>query len=293
MFRAKDYRKVESLEEAYRLNQKRSNVLVGGMMWLKMGSGQKGTLIDLSGLGLDQIEEDETQFRIGCMCSLRKLETHEGLNTYFGGIFRECTRHIVGTQFRNGATVGGSIAGRFGFSDILTCMLVTDAYVELYKGGTVPLAEFAARGCGRDILVRVIIRKDGRKTAYKTQRNSETDFPVIACGVARKDGNYYLSIGARPARAALVVRPVTEEPLADQARAAADAYTYESNMRASGGYRRHLAEVYIRRLMEKLEEEEGAPGRKAADPADTHDKRDAEESASLSCGPATTEQEGR
>ncbi len=31
MFRAKDYRRAESLEEAYTLNQKRSNVLVGGM----------------------------------------------------------------------------------------------------------------------------------------------------------------------------------------------------------------------------------------------------------------------
>ena len=158
MFRAKDYRRAESLEEAYTLNQKRSNVLVGGMMWLKMGNGQKGTVIDLSGLGLDGIEEDGEQFSIGCMCSLRKLETHEGLNTYFGGIFRECTRHIVGTQFRNGATVGGSMAGRFGFSDILTCLLVTDAYVELYKGGTVPLARFAREGCGRDILVRVLVK---------------------------------------------------------------------------------------------------------------------------------------
>ena len=89
MFRAKEYRRAESLEEAYTLNQKRSNVLVGGMMWLKMGNGQKGTVIDLSGLGLDGIEEDGEQFSIGCMCSLRKLETHEGLNTYFGGIFRE------------------------------------------------------------------------------------------------------------------------------------------------------------------------------------------------------------
>lgn len=256
MFRAKDYRRAESLEEAYTLNQKRSNVLVGGMMWLKMGNGQKGTVIDLSGLGLDGIEEDGEQFSIGCMCSLRKLETHEGLNTYFGGIFRECTRHIVGTQFRNGATVGGSMAGRFGFSDLLTCLLVTDAYVELYKGGTVPLARFAREGCGRDILVRVLVKKDKRRAAYVTQRNSQTDFPVIACGVAKKDGNYYVSVGARPSRADLVVRPVTGEPLADQARAAADSFTYGDNMRAGGEYRKHLAQVYIRRLMEQLEQEE-------------------------------------
>ena len=128
MFHAKEYVKAESLEQAYELNQKRSNVLVGGMMWLKMSSGNRNTVIDLSGLGLDQIEETEDEFRIGCMCSLRQLELHKGLNQYFDGAFRECTRWIVGTQFRNGATVGGSVFGRFGFSDILTCMMVLDSY---------------------------------------------------------------------------------------------------------------------------------------------------------------------
>lgn len=256
MFRAKDYVRAGSLEEAYALNQKRSSVLVGGMMWLKMGSNQKGTIIDLSGLGLDGIEEDEKEFRIGCMCSLRCLETHPGLNKYFGGIFKECTRHIVGTQFRNGATVGGSIFGRYGFSDILTCMMMLDTYVELYQGGILPLEEFAGRKPDRDILVRVIIKKDGRRAAYGSQRNSETDFPVIACGAAKKDGNYYVSVGARPSRAALVVRPVTGESLAAQAEAAAACFGYEDNMRASGEYRRHLAGVYIRRLMEQLEREE-------------------------------------
>ena len=53
---------------------------------------------------LDEIEEKEGEFSIGCMCSLHQLETHEGLNRYFDGIFRECTRNIVGVQMRNCAT---------------------------------------------------------------------------------------------------------------------------------------------------------------------------------------------
>ena len=112
-------------------------------MWLKMGSNYKSAAIDLSGLGLDYIEEDEEEFRIGCMCSLRSLELHEGLNRYFGGIFRECTKGIVGVQFRNGATVGGSVFGRYGFSDILTCMMMLDVQVELYQRGRISLEEFA------------------------------------------------------------------------------------------------------------------------------------------------------
>lgn len=256
MFHVKEYVRPQSLQEAYELNQKRSNVLVAGMMWLKMGNGYKAAAIDLSGLGLDQIEEDDKEFRIGCMCTLRQLELHSSLNACFQGVFKECTRHIVGTQFRNGATVGGSIFGRYGFSDILTCMMMLDTYVELYKGGIVPLDTFAQMKYDRDILVRVIIKKDGRRAAYVTQRNTKTDFPVIACAAAKKDHTYYIAVGARPEKARLAVLERTEDSvLPDLAKAAAEQYTYHSNMRAGGEYRRYLAEVYLRRLMEQLENE--------------------------------------
>lgn len=257
MFHAKEYVKAESLEQAYALNQKKSNVLVGGMMWLKMGNENRNTVIDLSGLGLGQIEETEEEFRIGYMCSLRDLELHERLNQYFGGVFRECTRWIVGTQFRNSATVGGSIFGRFGFSDILTCMMVLDTYVELYKGGTVSLEEFAKMKYERDILVRIIIKKDGRKAAYVSQRRSKTDFPLIAVAAAKKDDMWYLSVGARPSKAALVVRPVqTGCELSEQAREAVSQFSFGSNLRGSADYRKSLAEIYVRRLMEALNGEE-------------------------------------
>ena len=56
MFRAEDYVKVDSLSEAYELCQKRSSLVVGGMVGLKMTSVPKRTIVDLSGLGLDKIE---------------------------------------------------------------------------------------------------------------------------------------------------------------------------------------------------------------------------------------------
>ena len=59
MLKIKEYTKVESLEEAYQLNQKRTACLIGGMVWLKMGNRNVSMAIDLSGLGLDTIEEDE------------------------------------------------------------------------------------------------------------------------------------------------------------------------------------------------------------------------------------------
>ena len=116
----REYKRAESLEEAWQLNQKKSNRVLGGMVWLKMGKMQIGTAIDLSSLGLDTIEETGEEFRIGCMVTLRDLELDPGLNSYTDGAARESVRHIVGVQFRNLATVGGSIYGRYGFSDVLT-----------------------------------------------------------------------------------------------------------------------------------------------------------------------------
>lgn len=63
---------------------------------------------------------------------------------------KESLRHIVGVQFRNLATVGGSLWGRFGFSDVLTLLLALDAQVELpprrtdVSGGVHPAAPAAA-----------------------------------------------------------------------------------------------------------------------------------------------------
>ena len=90
---------------------------------MKIGDRNLMTAIDLSGLGLDQISETEDEFVIGCMATLRDLEVHPGLNAYTDGAVKQSVCHIVGVQFRNCATVGGSIYGRFGFSDVLTMFL--------------------------------------------------------------------------------------------------------------------------------------------------------------------------
>ena len=190
MLTIREYKKAESLEEAYALNQKKSNRVIGGMIWLKMETLNVGTAIDLSGLGLDTIEETDTEFRIGAMASLRALELHEGLAAYTNGAMRESVRHIVGVQLRNLATVGGSLYSRFGFSDVLTMFLVLDAQVELYKGGIVPLSEYAERPKDRDILVRIIVPKKNAKFNYQSVRISQTDIPVLTCASVKDENGY-------------------------------------------------------------------------------------------------------
>ena len=195
MITIQKYVRAQSLEEAYQLNQAKRNRIVGGMMWLRLGRGGVGTAIDLCDLGLDTIEETEESFSIGAMATLRDLEQHPGLNAFTNGAIRNAVKDIVGVQFRNMATVGGSIWGRFGFSDVLTVFLSLDCEVELYKGGIVPLEQFAQMKKDNDILVRLIVKKTPGKVVYTAMRNQRTDFPVIACAVSKLNG---VSIQIRP-----------------------------------------------------------------------------------------------
>ena len=248
MITIQKYVRAQSLEEAWQLNQNKRNRILGGMLWMRLGKGSVNTAIDLCDLGLDTIEETEEQFSIGAMATLRDIEMHSGLNTYSGGAVADAVRDIVGVQFRNMATVGGSIWGRFGFSDVLTIFLALDSYVELYKGGIIPLDQFAKMKKDNDILVRLIVRKTPCKVVYSSVRNQRTDFPVLACAVAEMNGEYRASVGARPSRA-ILIRSEQSEGFA--AFVAENAPT-EGNMRGSAAYRTHLIKVLVARSMTKL-----------------------------------------
>ncbi len=247
MISIQTYVRAKSLADAYQLNQDKRNRIVGGMLWLKLGAGAVDTAIDLCDLGLDTIEETETAFSLGAMVSLRQVEQHPGLNAYTRGAAADAVKDIVGVQFRNLATVGGSLWGRFGFSDVLTVFLAMDSYVELYQGGVIPLEDFAARKSDRDLLVRLIVKKTPGKFVYQAMRNQRTDFPVLTCALAELDGQHRAVIGARPGKAlvlrdeaGLLAGAITPERAAAFARYAAERTPVGSNPRGSAAYRTHL-----------------------------------------------------
>ena len=272
MFYYNQYVRAQSLDEAYELYQKKPNFVLGGMLWLKMKNKTLGTAIDLCDLGLDQIDEEENEFRIGAYATLRQIETHEALNAYTHGAIAESVRHIVGVQFRNVATVGGSIWGRFGFSDVMTIFRALGAKVQLHKAGIMDLDEFAALPrTTRDVLVSVIVPKNAKGVVYLSQRNQSTDFPVLTCAVANRSGRYVAVIGASP----YMAEPVWDEEgildcLADaktdgnaaltdnsESNAKIDKFAgyvaehirFGSNIRAGAEYREMICRVLTRRAV--------------------------------------------
>ena len=255
MLTIKNYIRPETMEEAYNLCQKRSNVVLGGMLWLKLSNRNVVNAIDLCNLGLDWITEEEDCYRIGAMVSLRTLEMHEELNRMTQGEFKEALRHIVGVQFRNVATLGGSVYGRFGFSDVYTLLQVLEAKVCLYKQGELSLDEFALiPRKTKDILTEIIIPKKPRKVAYLSQRNTKTDFPALACAVCETEDNILCAVGARPSLASLVKEDkeifkdgITEESAVIFGNKVADSFKFDSNLRGSKEYRKKVCSVLVKR----------------------------------------------
>ena len=272
MFYYNQYVRAQSLDEAYELYQKKPNFVLGGMLWLKMKNKTLGMAIDLCDLGLDQIDEDENEFRIGAYATLRQIETHEALNAYTHGAIAESVRHIVGVQFRNVATVGGSIWGRFGFSDVMTIFRALGAKVQLHKAGIMDLDEFAALPrTTRDVLVSVIVPKNAKGVVYLSQRNQSTDFPVLTCAVANRSGRYVAVIGASPymaepvwdedgildgiadaktdSNAALTDNSENNAKIDKFAEYVAEHIRFGSNIRAGAEYREIICRVLTRRAV--------------------------------------------
>ena len=253
MNQIEQYLRPSTLQEAYEALQRKNSAVLGGMLWLRLGSRRISTAIDLSDLGLTRIEDDGECWRMGAYTSLRALEMDEKLNDWSGGLFAKALAPIVGVQFRNMATVGGSVFGRFGFSDVITALLAMDATVVLYKTGEVKLEQFCRMGQVRDILTHVRIPKAPLLLSYQAQRNSATDIPVLNVCAARREDEWAITVGARPLQA--VLYRISADNCADAQTIAdrvADETVFAANTRASEEYRRHLCGVLVRRAVEEI-----------------------------------------
>ncbi|MBU5625559.1 FAD binding domain-containing protein [Oscillibacter sp. MSJ-2] len=259
MLSIREYVFAESVEEACALVRKSpANRIIGGGCWLRLERRPYGTLVDISRLGLDQIEEADGFFRIGGCCTLRQLERSALLRSRFGSLFAECTAGIVGVQFRNCATLGGSLYGRFGFSDLATALLALEAEVDLCQAGRLSLEDFLKtfRHGERDVLTAVRIPADAR-ASFASFRLTATDLPVLNAAVGRRLGRWRIAVGARPAVAALAPKAAEQlaagTPLA--AETAARELRFGSNLRGSAQYRAALCQVLVERCIQAQKEE--------------------------------------
>ncbi len=256
MYTAQNYHFATSLSDAYEMLAKNpQNCVVAGNTWLRLSRRRINTLIDISRLGLDKIEESPNAIILGGGAPLRMVEEHPALQVLFSGVLPKSVAPIVGVQLRNAATVGAHVALKHGFSDFLTALLALDTTVCFYKSGEVPLDEYLLEKHPRkDIVTAVRIEKDGRIAELQAHRSTKADFATLtACAAKTPAGVYTVTVGARPM---VAVRCAAAAGLAGQnpaaAGAAAQQLNFAGNMRASSAYRKLLAGALVRRAVEEL-----------------------------------------
>lgn len=253
MLKIQQYIKAESLQEAYEYLQKnRNNQIIAGMLWLKMEDRNIPVAIDLERLGLDEIIEDEEKFTIGANVTLRMLEQHERLNQAFHNVFKDSVKDIVGVQFRNLATIGGSVYSRFGFSDVITALMCMHCDVVLYHQGSMDIESFVNSDYQRDIITQIIVYKDQLPRAFVCMRKSATDISTLNLSVVKQADGYLFAVGARPQKAMHYALAIEKEK--ETARKLRSLVCCESNMRASKEYREALVEALCQKALKKMED---------------------------------------
>ena len=252
--------KVKNLEEACSLLQEdKDNAIVGGGAWLRLTNKNVKTLIDLEECKLNEIKDGKDTLTIGAMVTLRDLETNESLQKINDGILSNAIKGIMGVSIRNIATIGGSIIGKYSFSDILTPLLVMDCSLEFYKTGTMTLKEFMKLKKVDDILMNIIIKKTNNKGYFTAMKKTSLDFAVVNVAITKGE-SISIAVGARPSVALLQTEAmdfinkeeVTLETIEKAASMISKNTKFGSNAKASEEYRRSIVETFIKRGLKEV-----------------------------------------
>lgn len=256
-----------SLEEAWSMKTEAGDAarFLGGGIDLALFAPSGVThLIDLGGLGLDEIRAEAGGLVIGSMATQTEILESPDVAAYAGGLLARTMRRVASPLQRSLATLGGTIARAHSWSDIIPVLLVLDAEVSIYDGETrtISLSAFLDRRRKDPVLilgVHLSATEDDVRTAFVKYAATAFDVATLncaACAVVR-DGQWQdvrLAVGGTPALArrltsveqTLCGKPTDEAGIEAAARMGADAIAARDDIRASAAYRRDLATAGLR-----------------------------------------------
>jgi carbon-monoxide dehydrogenase medium subunit len=250
-------------------------VLAGGMSLIplmKLRLATPGQLVDIGRIpDLNYIREDKGVLRIGATTTHYQVESSAAVRSRCP-LLAEAASHIGDIQVRNVGTIGGSVAHADPAADYPASLLALEARVALVtaKGQReIPIAEFfvdtftTALEPGeiiREVIVPVEEQSVG--TSYQKMLQPASGFAIvgIAARVKKSAGKVVMArvgvtgLSGKPYRASNVEKALegTAGSASDVQKAAmsvAEGVEANSDLHASGDYRKHLARVYAMRAL--------------------------------------------
>ncbi len=126
----------ESVEETVELlgrAEKNTRIIAGGTsIGLDKNKSQSvDSLVDITRLGLNYIEETDEGLAIGAATPVADIENSSAAADYAGGIISESAGKVGTTPLRNMVTIGGNISRLRVWSDMPLALLAGDALVKI------------------------------------------------------------------------------------------------------------------------------------------------------------------
>ncbi len=274
-----DYVVAKSLDEAVSLLAKHKDdakLLAGGHSLLpamKLRLMQPKVLIDISRIkDLSYIREDGGKIRIGAATTHFQIETSDLLRRACP-LLPETASNLGDMQVRNRGTIGGSVAHADPAADWPAAVIALNA--EIVAQGAKGERAIKASDFFVDMLttalqpgevvkeIRFAAPKGRVGQAYLKVRHPASGFAVVGIaatltldgGKCSASGVGITGVSPKPYRAAgvesaLAGKALDGNTLSAAAAHAADGVQLNSDLFASGEYRKHLAQVYTRRALE-------------------------------------------
>lgn len=267
-----EYSTPASLQEALQLiADGERKVLAGGMSLIPMMKLRLATpehVVDLGRVpGLNYISESAGTVRIGATTTHHEIESSPVIRSRVP-LLGEAANHIGDTQVRNMGTIGGSIAHADPAADYPASLLALEARIRLASAKsdrTVAAADFfldpftTALEPG-EIVLEVLVPTEETNEGYRYEKvaHPASGFAVVgvAARIKKTGGRIAMArIGVtglgphafRALEAERLLQSGAEIPKA--AAAVAEGQEANTDVYASGDYRRHLARVWTARAL--------------------------------------------
>jgi len=275
-----DYVTPKTLDEAISLlgqHPDEAKILAGGhslIPAMKLRLAMPQMLIDIGRIkDLAYIREESGQIRIGAMTTHYQLESSDRLREICP-LLPECAAQIGDVQVRNKGTIGGSLAHSDPAGDWPAAIVALGAEIVAVsaKGErTINAADFfvdmltTALEPGEILREIRIVAPSGRfGQSYMKVPQPASGFAVagvavtLTCdagGVCHSVGVGVTGVASKVYRASAVEQAILRKALdaqtvAGAAAHATDGVSVNGDLYASEAYRRHLAQVYVRRALE-------------------------------------------
>lgn len=265
-----------TLEEAAEILEHEGDnaaVVGGGLGIITARESAPGTLIFLEKIPLKYIKKEQNHLKVGARTSLSEFMNSPVLEKYLSGKVRSAMEGISTHLIRNQITLGGAVAGRAPYSDIVTLLMALRAKVVLRgQAGQKILSIDEYYGDFQDIRRQYIIEEIqlpeyGGDFAFAMERftRNATDITLLNMAVLvkieiGKVEEASVTVGSRPEPAYRF--PEGEEFLKGKALSEDLARLFEDfvrekvdvrgDFRISEDYRRHVSGVFARRIVESL-----------------------------------------